>query len=83
MLASLFLTLIDTLGGLLSAALLARFIMQWQRVSFRNPIGQFVIAITDWLVVPLRRAIPAIGSFDLSTLLPAWIVQVLVVFVLL
>ena len=81
MLGSLFLTLVDTAGGLLSGVLLARFVMQWQRISFRNPIGQFVVATTDWLVVPLRRFIPGLAGLDLASLLPAWLVQVLVVFV--
>jgi uncharacterized protein YggT (Ycf19 family) len=67
----------------LSGVLLARFIMQWQRVSFRNPIGQFVVATTDWLVLPLRRFIPGLGGLDLASLLPAWVVQVLVVFAML
>ena len=79
MLGSLFLTLVDTLGGLLSGVLLARFVMQWQRISFRNPLGQFVVATTDWLVVPLRRFIPGLGGLDLASLLPAWVVQVLLV----
>ena len=81
MLGSLLLTLIDTLGGLLSGVLLARFVMQWQRISFRNPIGQFVVATTDWLVIPLRRFIPGLKGLDLASLLPAWVVQVLVVFI--
>lgn len=81
MLGGLFLTLIDTLGGLLTGVLLARFVMQWQRISFRNPIGQFVVATTDWLVLPLRRFIPGLGGLDLASLLPAWVVQVLVIFV--
>lgn len=81
MLGNLFLTIVDTLGGLLSGVLLARFVMQWQRISFRNPLGQFVLATTDWLVVPLRRFVPSVAGFDTATLLPAWIVQVLVVFV--
>lgn len=81
MLGSLLLTIVDTLGGLLSGVLLARFVMQWQRISFRNPIGQFVVATTDWLVLPLRRFIPGLGGLDLASLLPAWVVQVLVVFV--
>lgn len=83
MLGSLLLVVIETLGGLLSGVLLARFIMQWLRVSFRNPIGQFVVATTDWLVLPLRRFIPGLGGLDLASLLPAWVVQVLVVFAML
>ena len=39
MLGSLLLTIVETLGSLLSGVLLARFVMQWQRISFRNPLG--------------------------------------------
>ena len=81
MLGSLLLTIVETLGSLLSGVLLARFVMQWQRISFRNPLGQFVVATTDWLVLPLRRFIPGLGGLDLASLLPAWVVQVVVVFV--
>lgn len=81
MLGNLFLTIVETLGSLLSGVLLARFVMQWQRISFRNPIGNFVLATTDWVVVPLRRVIPGLFGLDIASLLPAWIVQTLVVFV--
>ncbi|MCE1184556.1 YggT family protein [Zoogloea sp.] len=80
MLASLFLTVIDALVSLFTGMLLMRFVMQWQRVTFRNPLGQFVLATTDWLVVPVRRVIPGLFGFDMASLLPAWILQALVVF---
>ena len=32
--------------------------MQWQRISFHNPIGQFVVATTDWLVIPCAASSP-------------------------
>jgi YggT family protein len=81
MFANLILMLIDSVGSLLTGVLLARFVMQWQRISFRNPIGQFVLATTDWLVLPLRRHVPGLFGLDIASLLPAWIVQALVVFV--
>ena len=49
MLVQLLLFLLDTAFGFFSLALLARFALQWARASFRNPIGQFVIAVTDWM----------------------------------
>jgi YggT family protein len=61
--------------------LLARFFMQWQRVSFRNQIGAFVITVTDWVVLPLRRIIPGLFGLDLASLLPAWLAQTLLVLV--
>lgn len=67
--------LIDTLAGFLVFLLLARFHFQWLRVSFRNQIGHFVIALTNWLVMPGRRFLPGLAGFDLPTLLIALIVQ--------
>jgi YggT family protein len=69
------LMLLDTVFGLLSMAFLARFAMQWARVSFRNPVGQFVIAATDWAVRPARRVIPSAWGLDLPSLLLAWLTQ--------
>lgn len=52
-----------------------RFVLQWARAPFRNPIGRFVIALTDWGVVPLRRFVPGWRGLDLSSLLMAWLIE--------
>ena len=75
MLAQLLYQVLDWLFGFFTLALLARFAMQWTRASFRNPLGQFVVAVTDWAVVPVRRLIPSAFGFDLPTLLLAWLAQ--------
>jgi len=67
--------LIDSISGFLVFLLLARFHFQWLRVSFRNQLGEFVIALTNWIVMPARRVIPGLAGFDLPTLLVAWILQ--------
>lgn len=79
MLANIVLLVLNAAGGFLTLMLLARFFMQWQRVSFRNQIGLFVVSTTDWVVRPLRRVIPGLFGLDLASLLPAWVVQVLLV----
>ena len=79
MMANILLLVFDTAGGFLTLMLLARFYMQWQRVSFRNQIGQFVVTTTDWIVRPLRRFVPGLFGLDMASLLPAWVVQVLLV----
>ncbi|MDX5409875.1 MAG: YggT family protein [Thauera sp.] len=79
MLANILLLVLDVAGGFLTLMLLARFYMQWQRVSFRNQLGQFVVTTTDWIVRPLRRFIPGLFGLDMASLLPAWVVQVLLV----
>ncbi|QDF98853.1 hypothetical protein CJ010_21080 [Azoarcus sp. DD4] len=81
MLTNILLLILDTAAGFITLMLLARFFMQWQRVSFRNQIGQFVVSTTDWIVRPLRRLIPGLLGLDMASLLPAWAFQTLFVFV--
>lgn len=71
--------LLDTILGLFSLALLLRFFFQFLQVPYYNPISQFLIAITDFIVRPLRRYIPAWRGYDLSTLILAWILECVIV----
>jgi YggT family protein len=75
--------LIDTLGTLFVYVLLLRFHMQWLRAPFRNPVGDFIAALTNWAVLPARRIIPGILGLDAATLLLAWLAQALVMALLL
>jgi YggT family protein len=68
---------LDTVFGLFTYAFLLRFVMQWQRAPFRNPVGQAVVALTDWAVAPLRRVLPAFGRQDGATLVLAFVGQFL------
>jgi YggT family protein len=63
--------LCDTLFALIVYPLLLRFWMQVLRAPFRNPLGEAVLALTNWLVKPLRRFIPGWFGIDFATLLPA------------
>ena len=76
MLAKIVLFVLDSVCGFLTLALLARFAMQWARAPFRNPLGQFIVAVTDWMVRPLRRVIPGLFGLDTASLLLAWLWQV-------
>lgn len=69
--------LLDSLAGFLTLALLLRFFFQAFRVSFRNQIGAFVVQLTNWLVLPLRRILPGFFGLDLASLLPAYLLQTL------
>lgn len=59
-----------------------RLLLQWVRADFRNPLSQFILRVTDPLVIPLRRLVPAIGSLDTATLLIAVIIQLIATAVL-
>lgn len=67
--------LVDAVLSFFVFLLLARFHFQWLRVPFRNPVGEFVLATTSWMVTPARRVIPGIAGLDLATLLVAWLLQ--------
>lgn len=69
--------LIDTIVSFLVLLLLARFHFQWLRVPFRNPMGEFLVATTNWIVMPARRIVPGLAGLDLATLIIAWLLQAL------
>ena len=71
--------LLQTLGNLFVIAVLLRFMMQLFRVPFRNPFAQFIVAITDFAVKPLRRVVPGLLGLDWACLLLAWLVELVVV----
>lgn len=79
MLWNTLLMVIDAVGGFLTILLLVRFYMQLAQVGFRNQLGHFVMQATDWLVLPLRRVVPALRGLDLASLLPALLLQTLIV----
>ena len=68
---------LDVVFGLFTYALLLRFAMQLLRAPFRNPLGQAVIALTDWIVKPLRRVVPGWKGIDWASLLALFVFQFL------
>jgi YggT family protein len=83
MLENALIFLIETLLGLFTIALLVRFYMQWARAPQRNAVSDFVNALTNFAVLPMRRIIPGWLGLDLATLTLAWLVQVLELFLVL
>jgi len=71
--------LLEVVLGILSGACLLRLYMQALRVPMSvrsgNPLGRFVFAMTDWIVLPLRRVLPAVGALDTASLVAAFLLQ--------
>lgn len=67
--------LMDTLLQPFAAILLFRFHLQWLRAPMRNPLGEFVMLITNPLVLRARRFIPPMLGFDTASLLLASLVE--------
>lgn len=77
MVSQAILFLLDALVSFFSIALLLRFYMQAFRASFANQLGSFVVRISNWLVKPLRKVLPGLFGLDLASLLPVWLLQML------
>ena len=69
--------LLDVAAGVLGGACLLRLYLQYQRIPLSarsgNPLGPFIFALTDWLVLPLRRVVPAFGRWDMASLIAAYL----------
>ena len=66
--------LLESFFFVLIAAALLRAWMNWTRVNMRAQPGIFVLAVSDWLVKPLRRMLPktvAQSAIDWASLLAA------------
>ncbi|HEU0199247.1 MAG TPA: YggT family protein [Burkholderiaceae bacterium] len=69
--------LIETAAVILGVTLLLRAYMSWVGMPGRNPLAQFSVALTDWLVRPLRRVLPPGGRWDVASLVGAYVIAVL------
>lgn len=74
--------LLEVVASLLGGACLLRLYMQRQRVPFGNPVGRFVFALSDWLVLPLRKLLPAVARWDTASLVGAYLVMLAQVLIL-
>jgi YggT family protein len=75
--------LVQTVTHLYLLTILFRFVLQQVRADFYNPLSQFIVRVTNPLVIPARRVIPSIGNIDTATLVVLLLVQCLVTWLLL
>lgn len=75
--------LLDVFVQGFAGVLLARFLLQTLRTPLRNPLGEAVMSLTNFIVLPTRRHIPAIRQLDSASLLLAVLVMMLYVLLLL
>jgi YggT family protein len=72
--------LLETLGSLLATACVLRAYMHWLGLGPRNQVGQFIIAVTEWIVRPLRGVLPAarkgVRSVDWASLAAALVLAI-------
>lgn len=77
MLRELAVLLLDAFVQGFAGLLFFRFLLQWLRAPMRNPAGEFIMALSDWIVLPTRRHIPAWQGLDSASLVLAYAVEML------
>ena len=78
MLLQIFSLILHFAVGLVAGTCLLRVYMHVLRINLSvsggNPLAPFVFAITNWIVLPVRRMVPAIGRLDTASLVAAYAV---------
>jgi YggT family protein len=74
--------IIDALARLYLLVLLLRLFLPLVRADFRNPLAQAILKLTSPLVVPVRRILPPVGRMDTATVVIAFGVQYLALFII-
>lgn len=63
-------------------AVLLRFLLQWVRADFYNPLSQAIVRLTNPALRPLRRLIPGLGGIDVAALVLVLALQILLAVIL-
>lgn len=72
--------LLQTVEFVIVYPALLRFFMQIFRAPARNPLSNFIIAITDFAVKPLRKVIPGLNGIDFASFIWAWFAEIILLF---
>ena len=70
-----FIYLISTVTDLYVTAILLRLLLQWVKADFYNPLSQFLIKVTNPVLVPARRIIPSIGPLDTASVVVMYVLE--------
>jgi len=66
--------LISTLFDIFAFIIMLRFIMQYTRASFANPVGEIIVKATNPLLMPLRKIVPGLKGLDLAAVVLCFLV---------
>lgn len=69
--------IISTLFQLYAFAVMLRFVLQWVKADFYNPVSQFIVKVTAPVINPARRIIPGYKGLDISSLVVCYLVLML------
>ena len=75
--------LVDTLFSLYISVVVIRFLLALARANFYNQLSQFIVKVTNPVLVPLRRVIPTIGKLDTAAVVLALLLIIAKTFLIL
>ncbi len=67
-----------TLTELYILCFLLRFVLQVTRADFHNPLSQFIVRITNPVLIPLRRIVPGFRGLDMSSVVVIALLEIMV-----
>lgn len=71
--------LIDIIFGLYILAVMLRFMLQWVRADFYNPMAQALVRITNPPLKPLRKFIPGLAGIDMASVVLMLVLQIIAI----
>ena len=74
--------IISTLFSLYILAVMLRFLLGLVRADFYNPISQFLVRITNPLLIPLRKIIPGLGKADVAAIVLMLVLQLIMLLII-
>jgi len=73
--------IIQTIFGLYILAVMLRFVLQWLRADFYNPLAQAIVKITNPPLKPMRRFIPGLGGLDFAAIILMVVLQMVAILI--
>lgn len=69
--------LLQVLVSIVAGACLLRCYLQWLAFNLgagqSKTIGAYILPLSNWIVIPLRRVIPSMGRFDVASFIAAYL----------
>jgi YggT family protein len=69
--------LVSTIIDLYIAAIMLRLLLQWVRADFYNPLCQFLVKVTNPVLVPARRIVPSVGRLDTASVVVMFLLELI------
>ena len=67
--------LLETIFSLYAGLIVLRALLQWSRADYHNQVSRIIVRLTDPLLAPLRKLLPAIGRIDIASVIMVLLLQ--------